>query len=40
MDTSLEYYLGINPASLSDKEWARKIALLTEIRKREGMEGG
>lgn len=34
----LEYYLSINPSTLSDAEWAEKWAQLQDIRKREGKE--
>jgi len=35
MDTMLEYYLGINPHTLSDEQWAEKFAQLKDIRERE-----
>jgi hypothetical protein len=31
----LEYYLHINPKKLSDIEWAEKIKILMDIRKKE-----
>jgi len=33
----LEYYLGIDVSGLSDDEWVRKIAALTEVRRKEKM---
>ncbi|HOU67778.1 MAG TPA: hypothetical protein PKW49_04220 [Paludibacteraceae bacterium] len=35
IDTMLEYYLHINPADLTDEQWAEKFAQLAEIRKAE-----
>lgn len=34
----LEYYLGIDPSTLTDEAWAEKFAQLQDIRKREGKE--
>jgi len=35
INTMLEYYLGINPDTLTDNEWVEKYAQLKDIRKRE-----
>lgn len=35
MDTMLEYYLHIDPSTLSDAQWAEKFMQLADIRKRE-----
>lgn len=34
-DTMLEYYLHIDPTTLTDEEWAEKLAQLADIRKKE-----
>jgi hypothetical protein len=34
-DMAIKYYLHIDPSQMSDEEWAREIALLDEIRKKE-----
>ena len=34
MDTWLQYHLQINPAALSDEQWAEKIAQLQDILKK------
>jgi len=34
----LEYYLGIDPSTLNDAQWAEKFAQLQDIRKKEGKE--
>lgn len=35
IDTMLEYYLHIDPSSLTDAEWAEKFMQLGDIRRRE-----
>lgn len=35
IDTMLEYYLHIDPSTLSDAQWAEKFMQISEIRKRE-----
>ena len=35
IDTMLEYYLHIDPSTLSDAQWAEKFMQLSDIRKRE-----
>lgn len=35
MDTMMEYYLHIDPRTLSDEEWAEKFAQLKDIREQE-----
>lgn len=35
IDTMLEYYLHIDPSTLTDEEWAEKLAQLADIRKKE-----
>ncbi|WP_262494884.1 hypothetical protein [Brumimicrobium mesophilum] len=40
MNASLIYYMGIDPDSLSDEEWACKVQELTFIRKQENKGGG
>lgn len=35
MDTEMEYYLGISPDKLNDRQWAEKWQQLMDIRKRE-----
>ena len=34
-DKMLEYYLHIDPSTLTDEEWAEKLAQLADIRKKE-----
>nr|DAO04465.1 MAG TPA: hypothetical protein [Bacteriophage sp.] len=36
----LEYYLGINPQTLTDDEWAEKFAQLQNIREQEAKTNG
>ena len=36
----LEYYLGINPQTLTDDEWAEKFAQLQNIREEEAKTNG
>lgn len=31
----MQYYLGIDPTTLDDDEWAQKFAQLNDIRQRE-----
>lgn len=38
IDTMLEYYLHIDPSTLSDAQWAEKFMQLADIRKREAMK--
>ena len=38
--TVLEYYLGINPQTLTDDEWAEKFAQLQNIREQEAKTNG
>jgi len=35
MDASLQYYMHINPAKLTDDEWCAQIAYLIKIRQEE-----
>lgn len=35
MNTMLQYYLHIDPNTLSDEEWAEKVAQIAQIRKME-----
>ncbi|MBR1644319.1 MAG: hypothetical protein IJ684_02985 [Bacteroidales bacterium] len=35
IDTMLEYYLHIDPSTLTDAQWAEKFMQLAEIRKME-----
>ena len=35
IDTMLEYYLHIDPSTLSDDQWAEKFLQVVDIRKRE-----
>ena len=37
IDTMLEYYLHIDPSTLSDDEWAEKFKQLGDIRRREAI---
>ena len=39
IDTMLEYYLHIDPSTLTDAEWAEKFMQLADIRKREVGKG-
>lgn len=39
IDTMLEYYLHIDPSTLTDAEWAEKFMQLGNIRKREMSKG-
>jgi len=36
MDASLIYYMGLNPETLTDQEWAARVKELEWIRKKEG----
>ena len=38
IDTLLEYYLHIDPTTLSDAQWAEKFMQLADIRKRESQK--
>ena len=38
-DTMLEYYLGINPQKLTNEQWAEKLAMLEDIKKKEAGKG-
>ena len=40
VNTMLEYYLGINPQTLTDDEWAEKFAQLQNIREQEAKTNG
>jgi len=40
VNTMLEYYLGINPQTLTDDEWAEKFAQLQNIREEEAKTNG
>lgn len=35
VDTMLQYYLHIDPNTLTDEQWAEKFAQLKDIRQRE-----
>ena len=37
IDTMLEYYLHIDPSTLSDDDWAEKFKQLGDIRRREAI---
>jgi hypothetical protein len=39
INTLLEYYLHLDPAKLTDEEWAEKFAQLKQIRKLESGKG-
>ena len=39
IDTMLQYYLGIDPDTLDDHQWAEKFMQLADIRKRELKNG-
>ena len=38
IDTMLEYYLHIDPSTLSDAQWAEKFMQIADIRKRESKQ--
>lgn len=37
MDTMLQYYLHIDPGTLTDETWSEKISQLADIRKKEAV---
>jgi len=39
MDDSLIYYMGFNPETLTDQEWAARVKELEWIRKKEAQSG-
>lgn len=35
IDSMLQYYMHVDPSTLTDEQWAEKFAQLTDIRERE-----